>query len=358
MSSKKHALAVVIGRFEPLHSGHLVLLRKALHIAQNVLVLVGSSYCARNIKNPFSYNDRSVMISESLSEKEQNRLITMPLVDNLYSDDAWLKEVQDSIKQALTLFQTWTDRGGDNSVVIVGNKKDESSYYLDMFPQYAFESIEEIKMGLDATAIRKIMFEEPEKLEILQSLVSDYTFRFLKDFTKTEEYARLEREYNVVKKYKASWSVAPYAPTFVTVDAVVKKTGHVLMVRRKFAPGEGLLALPGGFVNQNESLRDACLRELFEETKIDLPPRLLQSCILNAPSKVFDHPDRSLRGRTISHAFLLDLDVYDKGITPPAVFGSDDAQTASWIPFDDLIYEHRAEIYEDHLSIIRSMVGV
>src|ERR1700739_833203 len=349
MSSKKHTLAVVIGRHEPLHVAHTVLHRKAFHIAENVLILVGSSYCARNIKNPFTFDERSKMIKNSLSEEERKRLIVFPLVDNLYSDDAWLKEVQDNIKKALSAFQTWTDKGGDGSVVIVGNKKDESSYYLDMFPQYEFESIEEIKMGLDATAIRRIMFEEPDKLELMQSLVSEYTFNFMNQFLSMEEYARLKREYDMVQKYKSAWAVAPYAPTFITVDAVVKKAGHVLMVRRKHAPGEGLLALPGGFLNPGELIRTACKRELVEETSIDLPPRLLSSCISKAPSQVFDHPDRSLRGRTVTHAFLLDLDVYDTNkIGFPRVKGGDDAleEGTRFYEIGELLTTYREQIYE------------
>lgn len=358
MSSKKHTLAVVIGRFEPLHSSHLVLLRKAFHIAENVLVLIGSSHCSRNIKNPFSYKERSDMIKQSLSVEETKRLVTFPLVDNLYSDDAWLKEVQDNIKKALVAFQTWTDHGGDGSVVIVGNKKDESSYYLDMFPQYSFESIDEIKMGLDATTIRKIMFEDPEKLPLLQSLVSEYTYDFISKFLETPEYLRLQREYIKIRDYKASWSVAPYPPSFVTVDAVIKKAGHLAMIRRKYAPGEDLLAFAGGFVENHQTLHQAVFDEVTQETSIDLPPGLLQSCIAKAPSQVFDHPDSSLRGRTFKHVYLLDLDIYDRKPGFPKLKAGDDAKDALWLAFDDVFSTYREEVHEDHVSLGRVMLGI
>jgi bifunctional NMN adenylyltransferase/nudix hydrolase len=176
MSSKKHTLATVIGGFRPPHKPHSVLFRKAFHIADNVLIQIGSAHAARNIRCPFSYAERRDMIQNSLRDEEQKRLMITPLVDNLYSDDQWMKSVQASVKQAQVAFQTWTDKGGDGSVVLVGNKKDETSYYLDLFPQYAFENIDEFKMGFDATTVRRTMFAEPEKLDIIRDMLSDYTF--------------------------------------------------------------------------------------------------------------------------------------------------------------------------------------
>lgn len=54
---------------------------------------------------------------------------------------------------------------------------------------------------------------------------------------------------------------------FVTVDSIVLKSGHVLLVRRKSAPGKNLFAFPGGYLQQNESLVDCAIRELREETE-------------------------------------------------------------------------------------------
>jgi bifunctional NMN adenylyltransferase/nudix hydrolase len=356
--NKQYDLAVVLGRFEPLHVGHLILLNKAFMVADKVLVLVGSSKQPRTIKNPFTFAEREEMIIKSVAEQSEH-LKVRPLVDNLYSDDEWMKQVRFEIKSDLAATHQWTDRDIESiskrKVAIVGNKKDESSYYLDLFPEYDYVAIDEVKLGFDATSVREILFEKPGFIEILKSLLPEYTFEFMKNFVHTEEYRRLHREYMMVKKYKESWSVAPYAPTFITVDAVVKKAGHILMVRRKEAPGEGLLALPGGFINANERIQDAAMRELAEETKIDLPPGLLRNSM--GTGVVFDHPGRSLRGRTVTHAFLFDLDKADKKSGLPKVKGSDDAAEALWIPVDELI-QKSDQIYEDHLSIIRSILGV
>lgn len=355
--NNKYDLAVIIGRFEPLHAGHRVLINQGLAVANHVLVLIGSANLPRTIKNPFTYEERKNMVIGSLTTPERTRVGVLPVPDNLYSDDDWVQYVQERIENTLTarVGGGWTDRPVNRTACIVGNNKDESSYYLKLFPQYPDVNVNSVKIGLDATSLRKLMFETPNDLHLIQSLVPTSTFEFLNDFVKTEEYKRLVREYEMIQKYKKSWENSPYPPVFVTVDAVVKKNGHVLFVRRKAAPGENLIALPGGFVNQNESLKEAVIRELQEETNIDLPPGLLANSI--SDPIVFDHPGRSLRGRTFTHAFLFDLDKSDKKFGLPKVKGGDDASDAMWIPTAQAI-KMSDETYEDHQSIWRKLLGV
>ena len=123
------------------------------------------------------------------------------------------------------------------------------------------------------------------------------------------------------------------------------------MIKRKSAPGEGLYALPGGFLNQNERIVDGAIRELKEETKIKVPDKVLIGSI--KAKEVFDAPDRSLRGRTITHAFYIELD----DITPPKVKGSDDALVAEWIPLSN-ISGMQDKLFEDHGAIIQFFTGI
>jgi len=58
-------------------------------------------------------------------------------------------------------------------------------------------------------------------------------------------------------------------PLPVVVCAVINKEGKILIAKRNLEPGKNRWALPGGFVERDETPEDACLRELKEETGID-----------------------------------------------------------------------------------------
>jgi bifunctional NMN adenylyltransferase/nudix hydrolase len=136
----------------------------------------------------------------------------------------------------------------------------------------------------------------------------------------------------------------------VTVDGVVIHSGHVLLVERGAQPGKGQWALPGGFVRGDERLLDAVVRELREETRLKLPAPVLRGSL--RAQEAFDHPERSLRGRTITHAFHFE---FPAGDLPP-VKGGDDAAKARWFPLAEL-RGMESQIYEDHFYIIERFIG-
>ena len=131
---------------------------------------------------------------------------------------------------------------------------------------------------------------------------------------------------------------------------VVVQSGHILLVERKARPGKGLFALPGGFVDQGETLINACIRELREETRLKVPEPVLHGSLKG--QRVFDDPYRSARGRTITHAFMFDL---KPDTSLPKVKGGDDAKSAFWLPLSALQPER---LFEDHFHIIRAMTGM
>ena len=137
--------------------------------------------------------------------------------------------------------------------------------------------------------------------------------------------------YTVVMAY-----TYPYPRPMVTADAVVfavqDERLSVLAIRRKNEPYAGRWALPGGFVDMDESLETAVMRELQEETGVT-GVRLEQM-------HTFSAPDRDPRGRSISTAFL--------GLTDwrrHTVQAADDAADAAWLPLNalpDMAFDHGA----------------
>ena len=177
------------------------------------------------------------------------------------------------------------------------------------------------------------------------------TREVMEAFKQTEDYQHLHEEAWFVDDYMKQWRDAPYPPTFMTADALVVQSGHILLVERRGMPGRGLWALPGGFVDQKETLLDACIRELAEETKLDVPASVLYGS--RHSQHTFDDPYRSSRGRTITHAFYFKLKNDPKGL--PKVQGGDDAAKAFWLPLAEL---DSKKMFEDHYAIITKMVGL
>lgn len=337
--SKQYKRAIVIGRFQPFHNQHAELIKSAFEIADQVIVLVGGAFKPRTPKDPFTFDERAGIIMSWYSSAFAGAdLAIAPLRDFMYSDATWAENVQRTVA-GIPGFDA-----DPKETVLVGCNKDESSFYLKMFPQWALHE-QPYKEHIDATRIRDLLFEDTS-MDFLRGTVPDPTWDFLKQFKAGPLFEYVLNERNIINKYIKSWEVAPYPPFFITADAVVVCSGHILLVERGAAPGAGLLALPGGFVNHGERWMDAIFRELREETRLKVPKAVLQGSVRD--TAVFDHPKRSARGRTITQAALIALPLQDDG-SLPKVKGSDDARAAMWTPLGDL----KSELFfEDHIDII------
>jgi len=337
--TKKYDAIVFIGRFQPLHNAHVEIIRKAAELANKVIIVVGSANQPRTFKNPFSYAEREYLIQDTY--EFGTNFIVASNYDTIYNDDSWAVRVQNIVSKHTT---------EDSKVAIIGHKKDETSFYLDMFPQWELVEVDLIE-ELSASQIRQLYFREDYNPNFIRSVVPQNVLTYLNEFAKTEEYKQILREIEFVEKYKSQYASFPYPPTFVTVDAIVVQSGHILMIRRRAEPGRGLLALPGGFLDayDDKSLEDAMLRELREETGLKIPAPVIRGNIVE--TKVFDAIERSTRGRTITHAFLIKL---PNGELPRIKAGSD-ASTAKWIPISQI---NRNECFEDHYEIINYFTGV
>ncbi len=342
---------VFIGRFEPFHNGHQAVALLALQRAHKVIFLIGSAHAPRTVKNPWSVSERAVMIQAALPAHAE-RLIIKPLRDHLYNESQWITEVQRQVADAIRA------DGNDPSLcrtALIGKDKDASSYYLKEFPQWDLIDVHHTET-LSATELRQYLFEADQidshgALLLIRANVPQPVFEMLDAFRKNAPaFKQLVAEYKFIESYRAAWKQAPYAPTFVTTDAVVVYAGHVLLVRRRAEPGKGLWALPGGFLQQSESILDGCIRELREETRLKIPVPVLKGSIKN--QHVFDHPDRSQRGRTITHAFHFDFPAGEL----PEVRGSDDADKARWLPVSEAL-DSGAQLFEDHWHILEYFLG-
>ncbi len=400
MDTKKD-LTVFIGRFSPFHNGHAAVLRRAIKTSKAVLVLIGSAGKARDTKNPFTADERNSMIYEWIYSEFDDCWVTVRnLHDHPYNDSAWIRGVQnavDSTKKALE------ERIGLNpKVYITGADRDRSTWYLKTFGDYFIpDLVEEHDVGLElsATQVREILFNPTDgrypHLARIADLVPPTTLDFLKKFVnQNPAYGALVDEYSYIEKYKAANNLpnrdflkkrfndlitdinhdyggkeadkleelkaifdrlivlSPYAPIFSTVDACVIQSGHVLVNTRDNFPGKGLLALPGGFLEQNERLIDGSVRELIEETRIELSKAQLYGSI--RAKEIFDNPDRSLRGRTVTTCFLYKLD--DSKPLPKIKAQKGEVKKVEWMPISEALKDP-ALWFEDHYHMLETMLA-
>lgn len=134
-----------------------------------------------------------------------------------------------------------------------------------------------------------------------------------------------------------------YPRVALTVDAIVfvkEKDGiFVLLIERGREPYKNKWALPGGFIEMDETLEQACIRELEEETLLKVSDM--------KQFRTYDAIDRDPRHRTISVVFSTELNAKEK------VKGSDDAAQARWFPINmlpDLAFDHK-KIVEDFFGL-------
>lgn len=351
--NKQFSDLVFIGRFQPFHNGHYEVLKKALGLAARVIVLFGSARRPRNVRDPWNVAERTVMVSACFEQAvAEGRLVFRAVVDRMYNDQQWAASVQAAVQSVM---EESPSPDPDGKVGIIGHSKDRSSFYLRMFPQWELVDVPSVA-GLSATEIRGYLLGSGGKsldqgtAMLIASAVPSQVRAFLERFRETPYFAPLVDEYAFLRAYRSQFEQLKYPPIFVTTDAVVIQSGHVLLIKRRSQPGSGLWALPGGFLQSDERLVDGMLRELREETRLKVPEPVLRGGIRTR--EVFDHPDRSLRGRTITHAFLIEL---ADGSLPP-VKGSDDAARAIWVPIAQAL-ELDEGFYEDHLDIIRFFLG-
>ena len=79
-------VAFVIGRFQPVHKGHLELL-EACKEFDKVIIMFGSSNESRTKKNPLTFEERAVLMTAALPTDISKKAVAVPLADN----ESWIR---------------------------------------------------------------------------------------------------------------------------------------------------------------------------------------------------------------------------------------------------------------------------
>lgn len=357
--------AVYIGRFRPFHYGHLSVIANTFRELDidHLTIMVGSSNKHQSVKNPFNFEQTKAMIGNGIivadrnvPEKERmfNRISIVSLDDHP-TDSGWQTQVRQQAK--------------DDTKYIVGYDKDESSYYLNIFPEWTAwqapvfslrRDIHNNVVPLNATDLRKVLLSSKHDDNMLSrnfSLTLPHgTIEYLKHWITLPDYDLMREEYDYaqaeIEKFK--WYPYPDSLNVACADNVVVCNGMILLVERKYTPGKGCFALPGGHKDNNETFLNTAIRELKEETKLKIPEKVLRGSIKG--EKMFDSPSRSFPLTRLTMAYHFEVEPNHDG-SLPLVKAADDAKSAKWYPLS-FVKENAHKMFDDHAFIVNHFTGV
>jgi len=172
---------VFIGRFQPFHLAHMQTIEIALQQSHYVVLALGSAQMERNIKNPFLAIEREQMILSNFSLDEQKRIKFVHVVD-VYNDEKWVKQVKSLVNGVIE---------PNSKVGLIGHFKDESSYYLKLFPEWIMVELDSLKDSISATPMREAYYRG----EIQTEFFPVGTIQFLDEFQKTRVYQQLQQRF-------------------------------------------------------------------------------------------------------------------------------------------------------------------
>jgi bifunctional NMN adenylyltransferase/nudix hydrolase len=191
------SLTVCIGRFQPPHRAHLSLVEQCLSHGELVLILIGSAYSPATPRNPFTWQQRSLLLHQALPSSVQKRLFYAPLRD--FDDKPrWLAAICSNVNHLAEKYQIPQHR-----ISLFGQFVDRK---LDGYPGIAaWRRVQHERQGnCDSTAIRDAQYAEafPFRTEldqfrlnqtVLAQLVHPSTLTWLAHWRRTEQFCGLSK---------------------------------------------------------------------------------------------------------------------------------------------------------------------
>jgi nicotinamide-nucleotide adenylyltransferase len=95
--------ALFVGRFQPFHNGHLFMTRRILEEHDQLIIGVGSAQYSNTKENPFSFEERSEMISRALMDGEIDQCEILP-VEDVHNHATWVSFVESVVPKFGVVF--------------------------------------------------------------------------------------------------------------------------------------------------------------------------------------------------------------------------------------------------------------
>lgn len=328
----------IISRLQGLHNGHIHLIEAAMEDCDHLTIIIGSANKARSIKNPWSVQERATMLADALVELHFpiDRMTVTALPDFDYHDDLW-EDMFHRVIQDGTL-------ANHTPVIFTSGKENDSALRHEWARDVEVRTTDYVE-DISATRVRRLLLTAKTckySRSQLERIVptSVFTSVMYDDEVGSEGVSALKRKYRLQQKDKYIWKDSPYPVIKCATDNVVfDEQGHVLLILRK---DTGLWALPGGHVEPDLDEMSNALKELKEETGLELAAA---QCVAQAR---FTDPERCEIGRMTTTAYAWQAD----GVKPD-VCGGDDAAKAKWFTLAEV---QGMCLYDDHYGIILTLL--
>lgn len=199
---------VFIGRFQPFHLAHQAVIQEAFKHSKSVIILLGSAQpeegfsetsfradtklesCeSRTLKNVFTATEREEMIRAAFAPEQQSQLHFAGLID-VFNDKKWTAMVKQAVQNIVQQCSQSDVSEIQNKIGLIGHFKDQSSYYLALFPEWPLVELDNY-FHLSATPIREqyLLGHLPTLTQVPASTLS-----YLMNFQQTSSYRALQQQ--------------------------------------------------------------------------------------------------------------------------------------------------------------------
>jgi bifunctional NMN adenylyltransferase/nudix hydrolase len=341
---------IVIQRSNPPTNAHVRNVKAAATVGRFAISVKGSAYHPRRARDPLTDDEVEFTWKEIFRDDPVVRdKLRFARVRDYFDNEKWKRNVD---KEVNAILEAQGIPRSKARVAILGHSKDETSFYLSMFPDWDQIEVPNYR-GLNATDVRKLFYDADNLAghwPMIATMVPPATLAMLKSLALLPAYEILVREYRYINgiladedKFRALKGKPDWELNTNASDVVIECSDHVLMGYRAGVYGFGQVAFPGG-IKGKETFLDAGLRELFEETTFNFTKAYFIENYLR-DSQIFDHPGRSQAGTRVTMAFYFNM-----GNLPlQEIWGKDDMakRRMLWVPKKEWA-DYAPLMFEDH----------
>ena len=316
-------ISILCARTQIVHFGHMQVISNALNETDKLIIILGSSKEKPTKRNPFSFHERKKCIERYMQELEldSNRVFFEAMCDYTYNDLKWETEVRKVVSKYTK---------NNDCVYLTGYKKDGSSYYLSMFPEWRELPFTKFVRNLSSTGIRNDI--AAGKLQNHKDNIS--TFMYNEFENPNSEYSRIIRETN---KENSSNKYIVHEQVNVIVSS-----GHVLL---NINNDTNRFKLPSSLLEFDETVQETSVSSILSsDTQLNLTKNIINA--RRQRSHFFDDPYRSETDRVIAQGIYYTLVNQSK---LPKI-----SKNSAWVPLHEL---KRKNMDDDHFYIVKYFTG-